>query len=279
MPENVNEAVRPRKYVYFGHHRCASLWISSIVGAACSELDLKFSHSSTYGELPEDVNGSDFISHINADMHLVNQLSNYSFKAFHVIRDPRDILTSSYFSDRYSHPIYSEDLADFRKLLNSVSKESGLHMELDRREKQFESMASWNYRNPLIYETRFEIVTIEPYREFVKVLQFVGLVDSGRPINQIFISAWLLQKKAMKRLSLQREVDQLPAAWIKVILWRNSYQRRAGRKRGIVNEHHHYRKGIHGDWQNHFDDRLKRRFKREWGDLLIQLGYESDDRW
>lgn len=39
------------------------------------------------------------------------------------------------------------------------------------------------------------------------------------------------------------------------------------------------RKGIVGDWRNHFDFRTARAFHRALGDLLILQGYEKDDSW
>jgi Sulfotransferase domain len=40
-----------------------------------------------------------------------------------------------------------------------------------------------------------------------------------------------------------------------------------------------YRKGIAGDWKNVFTEQNKREFKAAAGDLLIRLGYETDDDW
>ena len=39
------------------------------------------------------------------------------------------------------------------------------------------------------------------------------------------------------------------------------------------------RKGIIGDWKNYFTPRLKDSFKEVAGELLVQLGYESDENW
>jgi Sulfotransferase domain len=40
-----------------------------------------------------------------------------------------------------------------------------------------------------------------------------------------------------------------------------------------VSKHHHYRKGVAGDWQNYFDSSLRRHFREVTGDLLDVLGY------
>ena len=39
------------------------------------------------------------------------------------------------------------------------------------------------------------------------------------------------------------------------------------------------RKGIAGDWKNHFSDDHKSAFKDRYGDTLIMLGYEKDNTW
>lgn len=39
------------------------------------------------------------------------------------------------------------------------------------------------------------------------------------------------------------------------------------------------RKGVTGDWKNHFTPLLKKRFKEIAGGALIRLGYEKDDSW
>jgi len=39
------------------------------------------------------------------------------------------------------------------------------------------------------------------------------------------------------------------------------------------------RKGVVGDWKNHFTDEHKEQFKKIGGELLIKLGYEKDNNW
>jgi hypothetical protein len=52
-----------------------------------------------------------------------------------------------------------------------------------------------------------------------------------------------------------------------------------GRTRGQEDPTSFFRKGIAGDWSNVFTEQDKVLFKKEAGDLLIQLGYEKDDGW
>ncbi|OIJ18549.1 hypothetical protein BKP45_19090 [Anaerobacillus alkalidiazotrophicus] len=40
-----------------------------------------------------------------------------------------------------------------------------------------------------------------------------------------------------------------------------------------------FRKGQLGNWREEFDQEIKQAFKHVAGDILIQLGYEKDDKW
>ena len=52
-----------------------------------------------------------------------------------------------------------------------------------------------------------------------------------------------------------------------------------GREPGDEDRASHWRKGIAGDWRNHFTEPVKTLFKERWGDDLIAAGYERDDLW
>jgi len=41
----------------------------------------------------------------------------------------------------------------------------------------------------------------------------------------------------------------------------------------------HVRSGAAGQWKTYFNETHRRRFSELFGDALVQLGYESDDRW
>lgn len=66
---------------------------------------------------------------------------------------------------------------------------------------------------------------------------------------------------------------------IRDILERSSFRFYAGRERGQEDRKRFYRKGIAGDWKNHFEDGDKRVFKEIAGDMLVRLGYEKDLSW
>jgi hypothetical protein len=58
-----------------------------------------------------------------------------------------------------------------------------------------------------------------------------------------------------------------------------SFERQAGRQPGEENKRSFLRKGLVGDWRNHFSREAKATFDRYAGDGLILLGYERDRTW
>jgi hypothetical protein len=58
---------------------------------------------------------------------------------------------------------------------------------------------------------------------------------------------------------------------------RYSFERLSGgREPGKGGAKSHYRKGVHGDWRNHFTPAITRRFKVLFSDVLVMGGYEND---
>ncbi len=58
-----------------------------------------------------------------------------------------------------------------------------------------------------------------------------------------------------------------------------SMRRQTGRAPGQENRSSFIRKGVAGDWVNHFSREAREIFAEQAGDVLIDLGYESDDSW
>ena len=114
---------------YFGHHKCATSWINSIIRIVCVDLDLRFTNVHDLSELEKGLdvfvreNNTDFLSFTSANMRFLRDLDH--FVGFHVIRDPRDIVVSAYFSHLYSHPITKgwPALVEHRARLQKASQE------------------------------------------------------------------------------------------------------------------------------------------------------------
>lgn len=290
-------------YVYFGHHKCASQYIKAIflqatklagqvpsrVDNFSAELPMGFHLREPYVSLLEEHrykllhDPAVVVCLTNGDAEAVAILEQRGgYRGFHVIRDPRDVLVSAYFSHRYSHPLRSDGgwIAEFRRKLNEVPDiEQGLLLELDYNATIFASMQNWDYASSHIFETRYERLVINPVVEFVRIFSFLGF-DTPRlglaTLAGMAIDHWRL-KHENRPMTLR---TSLPQPLLRRIIARNAFDRLSlGRLPGQENERHHYRKGVAGDWRNYFSPELTASFKDRYGDLLIELGYEKDYDW
>ena len=66
---------------------------------------------------------------------------------------------------------------------------------------------------------------------------------------------------------------------LRPIVEKYSFKNQAGRNPGEENKHSFLRKGLAGDWKNHFSPEARRVFHKFAGQELITLGYENDDSW
>jgi hypothetical protein len=287
-------------YAYFSHHKCATAWAENIIRNICQLLGLRlevlwrpeklpnnwenteFFRNRNIRCAPEDWQGIDFFFHTNAERSLIEKLRDVDYRGVHVIRDPRDILVSGYFSHLKSHvssPDVNPWMIEHRQRLKKVSKEDGLSLEIDYCETFFERLATWDFSNPRIYETRFEVLTANAFDEFRKIFDFVGL-----PITNISVLFDLSLLRVPLRTALQRfgfktANNEIPQIVFKYILHRNSFKSKASRKKGTEDRSSHYRKGVQGDWVNHLKGKNKDKFKERYGQLLIDLGYTQDFNW
>lgn len=238
---------------YFGYHKCATQWINAILRDVAARSNLIFINAHTYKMIENiTMNGHTLLSDTGACAVKLHLMKHYRFKGFHVIRDPRDIIISAYFSHKSTH-LPGPWLVEHRKKLNSVGFEEGLRLEIDFSSYgcHFDAMEAWNYSNPDIYETRFEIITINPFSEFKNIFQLMNLMPN--PISEEILCD-ILQKYSFTNLANGREV-------------------------GDEDTNSHFRKGVSGDWKNHFSENHKKYFKKKFGAMLIKLGYEKDLLW
>ena len=74
--------------------------------------------------------------------------------------------------------------------------------------------------------------------------------------------------------------QKLPAERMLGIVWERDFKRLSGgRKVGQQDVKSHYRKGVPGDWKNHFKPEHVAHFKRHYNDLLLKYGYETNPDW
>lgn len=164
-------------------------------------------------------------------------------RAFFVLRDPRDMLVSSYFSTRNSHAPMG-DIPRLRKVLRDKPKKEGmLHLIDDFAAKnRFKAVRSW---------------VTAPDTDTVKIFRYEDLTGPS-------------QRDEIDRLMRHCGIH-LPAASLEALLSRYSFSNMDARQRAGATSH--YRHGEPGDWRNHFDDDLHEAFRQASGDLVERLGY------
>ena len=170
-----------------------------------------------------------------------------NYKTFFVMRDPRDIVVSWYFSTRYSHAPMGKIL-ERRKILNNMTIQNGMLYSIDELADLglFDAMGSWESateRSPNVLLLRFEDIT-------------------GR--NHIHFFEKLFQHCDIS----------MPPKVLEGLLRDYQFERLSGRKKGQEDKRNHYRKGVAGDWRNYFNEKIVARFKNVTGELVTRLGYD-----
>lgn len=174
------------------------------------------------------------------------QIKKYPIRYFIVIRDLRDTLVSQYFSLKHSHEILNPKMAERREVLKASSVEDGLLYLIDETADRIaDKQLSWIKDEGLLI--RFEELIKNQYEIFSQIITHCEISISPQKLGQVLIQ--------------------------------QSFEQASGRKPGEEDIRNHLRKGVAGDWENHFTQNVKEAFKKKYAKLLIETGYEMDDTW
>ena len=168
-----------------------------------------------------------------------------SSRAFFMTRDPRDIVVSWYFSSKLSHRLMG-DLHDVRGSLSDLDEVEGLEYSIRHLDGfgLFEAQRSWIESES---DTDAMVVRFEDLAGADSVAHFRKLFDHCR--------------------------IALPDSVLEEVLDAYSFERLSGRAKGVEDVNTHFRKGIQGDWRNHFVPEVEAVFEKVTGDLVHSLGY------
>lgn len=262
---------------FYGHHRCGSSWISALLEAACSKLGLRFRQVYDHRMFGDDLPGFvaresvDVLVYMNADWTHAKTLKQQ--RAFHVIRDPRDVLVSAYYSHRYSHPTdYWTELIEHRDVLEDLTLDDGLLAEVDCRRLQFREMSEWDYEAEGVLELRFEELVATPEAVLSGAFAHLGLVDkeaSGRLQTAVRQVARVARGGIDAPLT-HREFNQLVED--------HRFERLSGgRQPGVEDVRHHYRRGSPGEWRTVLQDAHLAALEQHFPGLVARLGYSTPE--
>jgi hypothetical protein len=188
------------------------------------------------------------ISPLYMDYHSYNSIPKPErYKTFFIFRDPRDVIVSWYFSVKHSHPLMGK-IPEHRKALHKLSLTDGLIYCIEYLSGfgLFATLESWldvPGKNPHVLNIRFEDM-VNANKQFAVIAALFSHCRIELP------------KRKIKRLLNKYSFGQL-------------------RKKSKKEEVSHYRKGVPGDWKEHFDERVLASFNRLAGELITGLGYES----
>ncbi len=266
-------------FCYFGHPKSASTYFGKIMLRFGVELGFKhFYKQITLPGSLEKINSNyfDLVISQNSSYSKVNSIK-HDFKAFHLIRDPRDICVSAYFSYLKTHDIDNwTELADLRKTLSKKSIDEGLYDVIDFNHQFFEHMGTWDFGDERILELRFENYILNPSKTIFNIMMFFDLVkERSTLLDEIVIFYNRLVFKLFRSSTLAIRIKKLSKSRIEKIIEELSFKNiTKDREIGEENVNSHYRKGIQGDWKKFLKEEHLSYFRSKHPDLLSKLNYE-----
>ena len=169
-----------------------------------------------------------------------------TYKGVYIYRDPRELIMSSYYSWRFSHPGGHEK----RKHLQKLNKDDGLKYVIDQTNEwnEWEMIKSWGTSDDKnIIKLKFEDIfgTDDKQNNMInKLNKIMGLNISDGELSII--------KDKMKYSNFSN-----------------------GRDQGQTDNNHHYRSGGNLTWMSEMSDDVLHNFYEVTGDLIEILGYEK----
>ena len=172
-----------------------------------------------------------------------------------MIRDPRDVVVSGFFyhlwtDEKWVHaPLPEFENKTYQEHLQSLSQDEGIVVEMRRfAEGDLQAMVAWDYSRPDFIELKYEDVIVDENSWFARMFRHYGFREDA----------------------VSRAVE---------IAGRFSFERKAKRPVGQVEEKSHLRAGRPGQWREVFSPDHVSLMKELAGPALIKLGYEVDENW
>ena len=168
-------------------------------------------------------------------------------RALVVLRDPRDVLVSLVFSLRGSH-VPSTITRLLRGPIERATATDRLYLGMFLMTQWAERLRTWGgFASETTLVITYGRLIASPAESFGRVFEFLG---------------W-----------------PIPEPTLQSVLDEHAFTTKTGRQPGQENRFSHWRKGVAGDWKNHFSRDTGRIFEESFPGLLTDLGYESCVDW
>ncbi|MCF8096137.1 MAG: sulfotransferase domain-containing protein [Desulfobacteraceae bacterium] len=128
-----------------------------------------------------------------------------SYKTFYVMRDPRNIVVSWYYSMMKTHKLMGK-VGRYRKELQKLSFKEGLHYCIDALSIKFMAMRTWknNENDPAVLILKFEDLKENPYSEFLRIFEHCGINIPHEVLKSVLSD---YTKDKMREKDLANRVD------------------------------------------------------------------------
>lgn len=181
--------------------------------------------------------------------------TKHAYKTIIIIRDPRDAYNSFYFHGNYFAPHSNrEELFGYN---SNLSDKDNMYAYLQSKiNNPSYSTPGFTYKKfwdslkgeKDIYFVNYEDLRKDTFKELKSIMQYLGY-------------------KEISDYQLLETIDKCSFSKIQ-------------RQQVYSDDRKNFaRKGIVGDWKNNFNDRSIQLFKENFSDMLIEMGYESDENW
>lgn len=238
----------PALLVHCCHHRSGTVWFTRVLSTVARQYGLHFQEGKQ-----EDLKPSTEV--FLQDHSRIDRSALPSYRGSHMIRDPRDMVVSGYHYHLWTEENWARVPRDeyngksFQEALNDAGKKRGMILEMERFcREDLQDMLRWEYDDPAFLELKYEDVIADEASHFEALFEHYGFHEEAVEVG----------------LDVARYY---------------SFQNLSGRSFGEVEEESHLRSGRTSQWEDHFDDELKDRFKELAGDAVVRLGYEEDNDW
>ncbi|MCP3976178.1 MAG: sulfotransferase domain-containing protein [bacterium] len=199
--------------------------------------------------LPSIMPESTAVTPIYSDLDSYRQsVKPGEYRGIFVVRDPRDVVVSWYFSARYSHRPMGRVL-ETREVLGDLPQPEGLKYAIDWLADfgLFDAVGSW-----------FEPGALTDKERIFRYEDLNG-PNGVETFGEIFKHCDIrLPEKVLVNLVADHSFENLSG----------------GRRKGEEDKQDHLRKGVVGDWKNHFTPEVEDHFTKVTGDLILNSGYE-----
>ncbi len=247
------ERQAPSLIVHCCYHKVGTVWFGRILADVAAEFGLAPQGGAQWRDI-QQLNLSDDLGFL-LDYSSCLELDGLpSYRASHMIRDPRDIVVSGYLYHLWTDEAWANTPTDefsrksYKEHLQSLDQAEGLLAEIRRVRYLLPHMLDWDYNNPRVFEIKYEHILDNEEATFREMFTHYGF-----------------KKSVVDRCCLIAERYS----------FENMKKRGARKARGGS----HLRSGQSGEWRDFFEDEHKELFKELYPKCVVALGYEENDDW